>query len=62
MEYREFYQQCAIAAMQGLQEANGKIGLIVDFLPKKMAGKAFDIAEAMLDELTKRDNKYNELN
>ena len=22
--------------------------------------KAFDIAEAMLDELTKRDNKYNE--
>lgn len=58
MDYREFYQQCAIAAMQGLQEASGKIGLVADFLPKKMAIKAFDIAEAMLDELIKRDEKH----
>lgn len=57
MEYREFYQQCAIAAMQGLQETNSKLGLVADFLPKELAVKAFDIAEAMINELIKRDNK-----
>jgi len=60
MDYRDFYQQCAIAAMQGLQEVNCKLGVVADFIPKELAARAFDIAEAMLDELTKRDNKYSE--
>lgn len=60
MEYREFYQQCAIAAMQGLQEVNCKLGVVADFMSKELALKAFDIAEAMLDELIKRDGKYEE--
>ena len=58
MVYRDFYQQCAIAAMQGLQEVNCKLGVIADFMAKELAEKAFDIAEAMLDELTKRDSKH----
>ena len=43
--------------MQGLQETNSKLGLVADFLPKELAVKAFDIAEAMINELIKRDNK-----
>ena len=60
MEYREFYQQCAIAAMQGLQEANSKIGVVADLLPKKLAAMSFEIAEAMVDELIKRDSKFKD--
>lgn len=57
MEYREFYQQCAIAAMQGLQESGIYLGTLFDMAPKMLANKAFDIAEAMVNELIERDNK-----
>ena len=54
MDINEFYQQCAIAAMQGIQETNCKIGLVADFLPKELAVKAFDIADVMVKEYRKR--------
>ena len=46
----ELYKQTAIAAMQGIQEANGKLGLVSDLLPRELARHAFDIADAMLEE------------
>ena len=46
----DFYNQAAIAAMQGIQEANSKIGLVSDLLPHELAKRAFDIADAMLME------------
>jgi len=49
MDAKDFYQQCAIAAMQGLME-NGKVGLVADLTPSLLAKKSFDIAEAMLKE------------
>jgi len=57
MDIDEFYQQCAIAAMQGIQETNSKMGFVADFLPKELAMKAFDIADAMVKEYQKRKNK-----
>jgi hypothetical protein len=49
MDAKDFYQQCAIAAMQGLME-NGKVGLVADLTPTLLAKKSFDIADAMLKE------------
>lgn len=57
MEYREFYQQCAIAAMQGLQESGIYLGTFFDLTPKILAKRAFSIAEAMIEELIERDSK-----
>ena len=54
MEDIDFLQNCAIAAMQGIQEANSKIGIVADFAPDELSKKAFDIAERMLLECHKR--------
>lgn len=54
MTDKQFYQNCAIAAMQGIQESNSKFGLAMDFLPEELAKKSFDIAEHMLEEYHKR--------
>ena len=54
MTDKQFYQNCAIAAMQGIQESNSKVGLAMDFLPEELAKKSFDIAEHMLEEYHKR--------
>lgn len=55
----EFYKQCAIAAMQGIQESGTKLGLVVDLIPNELAEKAFHIADAMLVEYKKRINQYS---
>lgn len=52
-----FYQQTAIAAMQGIQEANSRLGLVADLVPTELAKQAFNIADAMLEEMIKRFNK-----
>lgn len=54
MTDKQFYQNCAIAAMQGIQESNSKFGLAMDFLPEELAKKSFDIAEHMLEEYHRR--------
>lgn len=55
----EFYQQCAIAAMQGVQEMGGVAGEAIEILPPVLLSKkAFDIADAMLDEWHKRKVKH----
>lgn len=56
MTEEEFYQQCAIAAMQGLQESSTKISLLADIAPEKTAVISFNIADAMLKEYRKRKN------
>ena len=53
-EEKSFYQQAAIAAMQGIQEANSRLGLVADLVPSKLAVASFNIADAMLEELRKR--------
>lgn len=53
MDRQDFYQQCAIAAMQGIQEC-GKFSIIADTLPDRLSKLAFDIADAMLKELDRR--------
>lgn len=60
MDITEFYQQCAIGAMQGIQENGTKFGLVADFLPKELAMKAFDIADAMVIEYRKRIKENKE--
>lgn len=51
----EFYSNCAIAAMQGIQESGMKIeGFAAMFMPAKMAEVAFNMADAMLSEYQKR--------
>lgn len=52
----EFYQQCAIAAMQGIQEIGGKFGILADAAPKEVAKLAFNFADAMWEEYNKRIN------
>lgn len=51
-----FYKQTAIAAMQGIQEANSRLGLVADLVPTELAKQAFNIADAMLEEMVKRLN------
>lgn len=60
MDAKDFYQQCAIAAMQGIME-NGKVGLVADLTPTLLAQKSFDIADAMLKEYkeNRADNYRN---
>ena len=60
MDVKDFYQQCAIAAMQGIME-NGKVGLVADLTPTLLAQKSFDIADAMLKEYkgNRADNYRN---
>lgn len=60
MDAKDFYQQCAIAAMQGIME-NGKVGLVADLTPTLLAQKSFDIADAMLKEYkeNRADNHRN---
>ena len=51
----EFYANCAIAAMQGIQESGMKIeGFAAMLMPAKMSKVAFDMADAMLSEYQKR--------
>jgi len=55
----EFYRNCAIAAMQGIQENGTKLGEIAaELFPEKTSKLAFDMADAMLKEYRKR--KQNE--
>lgn len=55
MNDNDFYLQCAIAAMQGLQESGFKyFGTALDLMPKELASKSFDIADAMLNEYHNR--------
>ena len=55
MTDKEFYANCAIAAMQGILESGIKFAEIsAILLPKKMANEAFNIADAMLEEYQKR--------
>lgn len=49
-EEKKFYIQCAISAMQGMQEGGSNISLISDLFPKETAKMAFKMADAMLDE------------
>lgn len=53
-EERDFYLQCSIAAMQGLQESGKKISLVSDLFPKETAKLSFKIADAMLNEYRER--------
>ena len=51
----EFYQQAAIAAMQGIQESGWKLlGAFADIDMGDTAKLAFDMADAMLEEYQKR--------
>lgn len=55
MNDKEFYMNCAIAAMQGMMESGTKFSEIAAvLLPKKLANEAFNIADAMLEEYRKR--------
>lgn len=58
-EERDFYLQCAIAAMQGLQESGKKISFVSDLFPKETAKMAFKIADTMLNEYRDRLVKTN---
>lgn len=42
-EERDFYLQCAIAAMQGLQESGKKISLVSDLFSKETAKMACEL-------------------
>ena len=53
-EEKSFYEQAAIAAMQGIQETNSRLGLVADLVPRKLAEQSFSIADAMLEEHRKR--------
>ena len=55
-ELRSFYEQSAVSALQGLMEQGGALGTAEDWLipPKVIAAKAFEIADAMLEEYIKR--------
>lgn len=53
---KDFYLQCAIAAMQGMQETGKKISIMSDMFPNQTAKLAFRMADAMLDEY------YNHIN
>lgn len=55
MTTEEFYLQTAISALQGLQESGEEISIAADLLPSKAALMAFRIADAMMEELLKRD-------
>lgn len=56
-EYR-FYLECAAYAMQGIQENGYKIfEVAATLVPKKTAELAFDMADAMVEELRKRLDK-----
>lgn len=57
MSNEEFYQECAISAMQGFQEAGGKLGVLADMLPEEVAKRAFDFADAMLKEYKTRKRR-----
>ena len=50
----EFYKQTAIAAMQGLQESGTKLSTAADIFVKETAKLAFNMADAMLEELHRR--------
>ena len=54
MDEKTFYQQCAISAMQGLQEGGHMIGIAADIFADELAKRSFDIAEAMVREYLRR--------
>jgi hypothetical protein len=54
MNEEQFYQECAISALQGIMEMGGKLGVIAELLPEKVAEHAFDFADHMLEEYRKR--------
>ena len=54
-KYKDFYEQAAISAMQGLQENDSKIFSIAeDLTPKILAKFSFLIADCMLEEYIKK--------
>lgn len=58
MGVSDFYQQCALTALQGILESNGKIGEVAEVLPPHLLAKrVFDIADAMENELNERKRK-----
>lgn len=57
MDMEDFYQQCAIAAMQGLQEGGRVLGVVSDVMAKATARIAFDMADAMMEEYSRRKGK-----
>ena len=55
---QEFYMNCAISAMQGIQESGNRvISDLSEVFIKETAKRAFDMADAMLEEYKKRINK-----
>ena len=48
MNEEQFYQECAISALQGIIEMGGKLGVLAELLPEKVAEHAFDFADHML--------------
>lgn len=56
----DFKLQCAISAMQGIQESGHYVGLVSDFIPKELAKKSFDIAEEMYNEAVKRGIQFSD--
>lgn len=67
MTEKEFYANCAVAAMQGIQECNIKIeGIAAIAFPEGLARLSFNIADAMLEEYRKRlgskfENDFDDL-
>ena len=57
MTEEEFYQNAALGAMQGLMEVGGKLGLVIDAFPDFLAHHSFDIADRMLEEYKRRQQK-----
>lgn len=59
----QFYADCAIAAMQGIQESGMKIeGFAAMLMPAKISKVAFDMADAMLAEYQKRTDEIHNNN
>ena len=58
MSEEEFWQNAALYAMQGIQETGHYVGLAADLAPQVLAEKSFNIADAMLEEMRKRNKQW----
>lgn len=57
-EHKQFYEQSAISAMQGLQESGSAIfNIAEDLTPRIIAKLSFVIADCMLEEYIKKLNE-----
>lgn len=50
----DFYKNCAVSALQGLMESGLKVQALFDLMPETLSKRAFDFADAMLEEYRKR--------